>query len=182
MTYNNGEVEEIVIPTGVIRTLLAVILIAIWIPIGVFVSPRGSDGRPVLLSPDVRAVESYRRAATGWVDEWSKLDSDLQTILETTQGTDLLNISRRAQQAFDRALALSQAVEETDSPSSLLGLQAQAKSAGSAYVDATVAIARWVSAPNVEHRAEARRALENAKHMLREIQENEWMHERKVSQ
>ncbi len=77
---------------------------------------------------------------------------------------------------------MSQAVEETDSPSSLLGLQAQAKSAGSAYVDATVAIARWVSAPNVEHRAEARRALENAKHMLREIQENEWMHERKVSQ
>lgn len=181
MNYNNDEVEEIVIPVGVMPALLAVILVAIWIPVGVFVSPRGNDGRPVLLSPDVRAVESYRRAATGWVDDWSKLDSDLQAVLETTQGTDLLNTSRRAQQAFDQSLALSRAVEETDSPSSLLGLQAQAKSAGSAYVDAAVAMARWVSAPSAEHRTEARRALENAKRVLSDIQDNEWMRRPKVS-
>jgi hypothetical protein len=181
VSYNNSEVEEIVIPGGVMPALVAAILLSIWIPIGVFVSPRGSDGRPVLLSPDVRAVESYRRAATGWVGEWSKLDSDLQSILETTQGTDLLNTSRRAQQAFDQALALSRAVEETDSPSSLLGLQAQAKSAGSAYVDAAIAIARWVSAPSAEHRAEARRTLENATRVLRDIQNNEWMRQQKGS-
>jgi len=181
VNYNHNDVEEILIPGGVIPTLLVVVLIAIWIPIGVSVSPYDTEGRPVLLSPDVRAVESYRRAAKGWVDEWAQIDSDMKNILDTTQSVDLLNISRRAQQTFDQSLALSRAVEETDSPSSLLGLQAQAKSAGSAYVDAAIAVARWVSAPSVDHRADARLALEKAALLLREIQGNEWMRQRKAN-
>ena len=44
-----------------------VTVLTLLVVLGYMVSPRTADGRPVLLLPDVRAVENYRRQAATWL-------------------------------------------------------------------------------------------------------------------
>ena len=170
---------EIEIPRWTIYSTLLVIVLVVFGAIGNTVSPRDSENRPVLLMPDVRAVEQYRAATALWVSEWVALDKQLRSIMEAPLGNDLLGQSRKAQQAVDQALDLSRTIEANDSPSSLIGLSAQARNAAGAYLNASMAVARFVSAPTPDNKIEAASSVMIAGRTLGDLQANEWMLERK---
>ncbi len=142
--------------------------------IGYAVSPRDEAGRPRLLLPGVRAVETYRRQVVEWAQDWHELDGHLRALLETTD-TDLLTQSQQAQSSFEQAVELARRVEQTEAPPALLGLREQAAQAATAYVDASAAINRWLSAPSGENRTAAQEIYRQASEALARLESNEWI-------
>ncbi len=155
-------------------TLLAVSLMVVLAGIGYGVTPRVADGRPVLLLPDVHAVETYRRQAVRWVEAWHDLDTHLRSSLTDTSG-ELLEQSRLAQSDFETAVELARQVDGLEAPPALFGLRDQAAQTATAYVDATAALNRWLSAPSEENRAALDEADQRAFGALTMIQSNEWI-------
>lgn len=151
---------------------LAVLLFGL----GYSVSPRAADGRPVLLLPDVRAVEIYRRQSVTWLQAWQALDTELGQIVSGPDTASLLDRSRQAQVDFGTAIDLARAVDGTDAPPALLGLHDQVAGTAQAYVDASVALNRWLSAPSPENRAAADQAYQTAKNNLAGLAANAWLH------
>lgn len=164
---------EIEIPRGGLWVGLALLVIGACNFVGYLVSPRAGDGRPVLLSPDVRAVENYRRQVVGWVADWTALDEHLRAVTEPEQ--ELLTQSRAAQAVFERAVAIARAVDGEDAPPALLGLRDQASATAAAYVDASMALNRWLSAPSPENQAAAGQTHGTANGLLMALVANEWV-------
>lgn len=166
---------EIEIRRETATTIVVSLLLLIFGLIGYAASPRDDAGRPVLLLPDVRAVEEYRRSVSGWAERWRALDTSLQEIVAGDANSDLLAVSRKAQRTFEQTVALAREVDAAESPASLLGLREQASASALAYVEASVAVARWVSAPSVENRDAAQQALVGAGRALSALEQNEWV-------
>jgi hypothetical protein len=153
---------------------LVISLMLVLGSLGYLVTPRAADGRPVLLLPGVRAVETYRRQVVEWAQNWHELNGHLRALLDTTD-TDLLTQSQQAQSNFERAVELARRVERSDVPPTLLGLREQAAQAATAYVDASAAINRWLSAPSEENRAAAQQLSAQASEALAQLESNEWV-------
>lgn len=151
-------------------------VLAILGGLGYFATPHNQDGRPVLLLPDVRAVEQYRRSASEWAIALRVLDGDLRQI-QTVGGTDydLLATSQETQQAFRQVIAIARDVDRVQPPASLIGLHDQVMATALAYLDAGIALSRWVSAPSEENRLAAEQALVRANEKLAVLEANEWL-------
>ena len=152
-----------------------VLFLALLGGIGYVASPRDEQGRPLLLVPGVRAVETYRRQVVEWAQAWRELDGDLRAILSETSATSLLAQSQKAQDSFERAVELARRVEQTDAPPALLGLREQAAQTATAYVDTSAAINRWLSAPSEENLAAAQEIYRQASEALAQLESNEWV-------
>jgi len=85
---------------GVVLLCLVLVLSGI----GWCVSPKDNDGRPILLSPEVKAMEDYRRSAQTWMDQLRALDSEIAGLLQTDRAGDLFTQSRQAQQMLEHAV------------------------------------------------------------------------------
>ncbi len=166
---------EVEVKRETVFVSVVIILMIVFGVIGYPISPRAANGRPVLLLPDVRAVEQYRRSAAAWAAGWRALDADLRAVLEGAGDAELLATSRKAQRAFERTMELANSVDATDAPPPLLGLRDQVGAVSSAYVDASVAVLRWVSAPSPENKSAAETALTNAASAMGVLGENEWI-------
>lgn len=157
--------------------LWSAVLIALLLlggALGYAVSPRDAQGHPRLWTPEVRAVENYRQAVMGWVSAWVELDTQLRAVVEYPT-TDLLADSRAAQAAFESAIALAQQVERQEAPATLVGLREQTGVTASAYVDASVAVNRWWSAPTPENQQALVAAFTVAQTRLAALQANAWL-------
>jgi hypothetical protein len=165
---------EVEIRPRTFSLVLIVSTIAVLTLLGYQASPRDETGRPVLLLPDVRAVELYRRSAVRWTGQWQEIGASLAEVL-TEDGQQLLPRSREAQRAFDRAVALALQVDGTEAPSALLGLHEQAMANSDAHIQASAAVARWLSAPTEENRVAAEAALEAADTAQAAFASNEWV-------
>lgn len=164
---------ELELPKPIALTAVLVAMMLACGLIGQSVSPHTPEGRPVLLSPEVRTIEMYRRAATEWARDWSALAKSLHSILAGE--SDLFSLSQGAQQAFIRATELAIEAEAKDSPASQIGLREQVMSTATAFANASLAIARWVSAPSVENKSAAEQALATAEQSLATLEANEWI-------
>jgi len=151
-------------------TTVAVLLYGL----GLAFSARDGAGRPVLLLPDVRAVETYRQRALAWERDWTAIHLDLTTLL-ADEPADLLNQSRRAQSRLEQAVAIAQAVEGAQAPGVLIGLHDQALAAAGAFAHASAAVSRWLSAPSSTNEEAAQSACQAAAVALAELQGNERM-------
>jgi|CXWL01.1.fsa_nt_gi hypothetical protein len=169
---------EVEVRRDVLLTTAVAVLLTLFGATGYVVSPRGDEGRPVLLWPDVRAVEQYRRTVTDWAAQWRELNSDLRNIVKAEEGRELLSTSRDSQHAFEQAAAMEHEAEATEAPASLIGLHDQATAAALAYVNASVAVARWVSAPSADNRAAVELAITDAEDKLASLEANEWLRAR----
>lgn len=87
---------EIEIRRETTATIVISLLLLVFGLIGYAASPLDDVGRPVLLLPDVRAVEEYRRSVSGWAERWRALDTSLQEIVAGDANSDLLAVSRKA--------------------------------------------------------------------------------------
>jgi len=143
--------------------------------VGFFVSPRDGEGMPILLSPEVKAVEDYRRSAQSGMEQLRVLDSEIAGLLQTNQQGDLFTQSRQAQQMLEHAVDLARQVDQTQTPAAALGYQEQMYAATMNYLEAARAGMRWVSAPEQARMDEAQTKLDQARAARNTLENNTWM-------
>ena len=127
MTVNNPREPEIHISEEKLHKLgwILLILAVIFTIIGALVSPLDEQGKPVLLLPEVKAVEDYRRSAQTWISELTVLDGEIAHVIASEQQGDLFSQSRSAQKTLQHAVELTQQVDRTRVPPIGMGLHEQ---------------------------------------------------------
>ncbi len=171
---DNGEIEiseERLQRIGVIL-LAAAIIFAV---IGAFTSPRDENGKPVLLLPEVKAFEDYRRSAQSWLEQMTLLDTEIAGILGEQASGDLFTKSRQAQQMLQRAVSLAKEIDQAKVPAAAAGIHDQLSETGMSYLDAARLTMRWVGAPDEATRAAVDEKLEQSRNGRSTLQENQWL-------
>lgn len=143
--------------------------------IGALVSPLDEQGKPVLLLPEVKAVEDYRRSAQTWISELNILDGEIAHVIAAEQQGDLFSQSRSAQQTLQHAVELAQQVDRTRVPPIGIGMHEQMLSTTLSYLEAARSALQWVSAPDQENQDQAIQILEDAREMKSELEKNKWL-------
>jgi hypothetical protein len=172
--YDNGEIEisEKRLQRIGIIVLAVVILFAV---IGAFTSPRDENRKPVLLLPEVKAFEDYRRSAQSWLEQMTLLDTEITGVLGEQASGDLFTRSRQAQQMLQRAVNLAKEIDQAKVPTAAAGIHDQLSETGMFYLDAARLTMRWVGAPEEAMRAVIDEKLEQSRNGRNALQENQWL-------
>ena len=158
---------------GVFLLVFALIFSAV----GYFVSPRDEDGKPILLLPEVRQMEVYRRSANAWIQEFQALDSRIATIAANRQA-DLFSQSREAQNALQQAVQLAQEIDRTAFPPSAISLHDDLATTSLAYLETARKMMVWVGAPQEANRSLFDTKLIASRQSLKTLEKNIWLEER----
>lgn len=148
---------------------------AVFILIGAFISPRDEQGDPIVLSPDVKAMQDYRSSAREWMNQYSALDSAISQITSQDAQGDLFSQSRSAQNTLQNAVDLAQQIDRTSVPPIAVGVQEQISSTALAYVEAARSALQWISAPKQENHDQALQKLEAARQSKNDLEANSWL-------
>ena len=165
-----NENQEIHIPLSTLVILAMLVLLAI----GGIASPRNEDGRPLLLLPDVRSVEDYRRLAREMDKQLLLVDGKIAATLGGNVD-DLFDQTRRAQDAFEQILHISEELDRQDAPPALMGLKDDLNQTAISYLEATRLTLRWLSIPNQTNSEEAQAKLTDAQAKLTELEKSQWL-------
>ncbi|NMC34078.1 MAG: hypothetical protein GYA36_16705 [Veillonellaceae bacterium] len=157
--------------------VLLLVFAVIFSVIGYFVSPHDEDGKPILLLPEVRQMETYRRSANGWIQTFQALDSQIASVAANQQ-SDLFAQSREAQNALQQAVRLAQEVDRTAFPPSAISLHDDLAGTSLAYLEAARKMMIWVGAPEETNRAQLDTALITARQSYQTLEKNKWLEER----
>ncbi|MFZ6029547.1 MAG: hypothetical protein ACOYYS_17680 [Chloroflexota bacterium] len=166
----DGTPGEIRIPLAALLVPLAVILIGL----GWLVSPRDAAGRPVLLTPGIRAVEAYRRQAVAWTEALRLADGETSRILADTSG-DLLGRSQQGQRLFEEVLRIAREIDRQSAPPTLFGLREQLAATSASTLDSVQLALRWLSSPTAENETAARARLAEAQKLLAGLEKSQWL-------
>lgn len=154
------------------RVALGVLLPTLLL-VGWLTSPKGAEGRPLLLSPSVRTVERYRRDARAWLAEFDEVDAALERLLASGL-TDPFRQSTLGERVFTDIAALAEDIDRTQAPPALVSLRQQLHAAALAYLNAGRAALQWVSAPSEDNLTAVQEALDAARHQRETLATNEW--------
>jgi hypothetical protein len=177
MTVNNPSEPEIHISEEKLRKFGLILLgvAVLFAIIGAFVSPLDEQGKPVLLLPEVKEVEDYRRSAQTWISEIAVLDGEIAHVIAAEQQGDLFSQSRSAQQTLQHAVELTQQVDRTRVPPIGMGLHEQILSTTLSYLEAARSALQWISAPEQKNQDQAIQILEDARQLKSELEKNKWL-------
>lgn len=167
ISFSQEQIQKI----GITILCLAMILSII----GGFVSPYDNEGKPILLLPEVKGVEDYRRSAQIWTEQLRTLDGEIASLMETDSQGDLFTQSRQAQQMLEHAVALAKEVDQTHTPAAAMGFHEQMYSAAMTYLEAARSGMRWVSAPEPDRKTDAKTKLEQARSARKVLEANQWI-------
>lgn len=169
--------NEIQISAAMLQKLgfLLLGLMAVFVFIGVLVSPKDDQGNPVLLSPDVKSVQEYRSAARDWMEGFSTLDGEIDRLISEDLQGDLFSQSQSAQRTLQQAVALAQQIDRASVPPIAMGLEEEESSTAMAYVEAARSALQWVSAPDPNHHDLAVQKLGAARKSRDDLQANQWL-------
>jgi hypothetical protein len=134
---------EITIPKWVWITVGLLVVLGL----GLGISPKDRDGRPLLLLPEVKAVEDYRRSLVGWHARLAELDGRIARILSNNYGGDLFSQSSDGQQALNETLQILDEIDQTAASPAAVPARELALNAASATLGAAQSALIWVSAP-----------------------------------
>jgi hypothetical protein len=165
-----NENQEIHIPLSILVILAMLVLLAI----GGIASPRNEDGRPLLLLPDVRSVEDYRRLAREMDKQLIIVDGKIAATLGGNVN-DLFEQTRRAQDAFEHILRISEELDRQDAPPALVGLKEDLNQTAMIYLEAARLTLRWLSIPNQTNSELAQAKLADAQVKLTELEKSQWL-------
>jgi hypothetical protein len=165
-----NERQEIHIPLSTLVVLIVLILLAI----GGIASPRNEDGRPLLLLPDVKTVAEYRRLAREADKELRLVDGKIAATL-SGDFDDLFGQTRRAQEAFEQILRISEELDRQDAPPALVGLKEDMNQTAMSYLESARLTLRWLSIPNQANGEEAQAKLAEARASLTELERSQWL-------
>lgn len=161
------------IPKSYYLVASLVVIVIILGVIGWLASPVDEAGRPMLLLPDVKRVEDYRRQARTWANDLRLLDGQLVTLLAGTG--DLLSQSREGQNAFEDSLAIAKDADVTEAPPALAGLRSMIVNTSLAYLEASRSVLLWISAPKQENYDQAVLLVQTAREQLYELEASSWI-------
>ncbi len=150
-------------------------VIVILLGLGLIVSPRDKHDRPLLLLPDVKAVEDYRRSLVSWHDRLLELNGRIAQVLSDDYGGDLFSQSSQGQKILNETVQLLQEIDQTPTPSAALPARNMAARAGNTTLDAARAMLAWVSAPIPANLNAAQQALDGARTTLSDLEASQWM-------
>ena len=165
-----NESQEIHIPVTTLVILALLVLLAI---VGI-ASPRNEDGRPLLLLPDVKAVNDYRQLARDADKELRLVDGKIAATLGGNVD-DLFGQTRRAQEAFEHILRISEQLDQQDAPPALVGLKGDLNQTAMSYLEAARLTLRWLSTPTEENSEQAQVKLTEARTSLTELEKSQWL-------
>lgn len=165
--------DEIRIPLSTLALLAVLGLLAL----GWAASPRDDRGRPLLLLPDVKAMEAYRRQALDATGELRLVDGEISAALSGDAG-DLFGQTRSAQSAFEHILRVAEDVDRQAVPPALTGLHDELNAASLNYLESARLTLRWLSIPTPENLAAAREKLAGAQANLVELEKSQWLRKR----
>jgi hypothetical protein len=147
----------------------------ILLGLGLVVSPRDRDKRPILLLPDVKAVEDYRRSLVSWHDRLQELDGRIARVLSNNYGGDLFSQSSEGQKILNETVQLLQEIDQTETPSAAIPARDMILSAGGATLDASRSMLTWISAPTPANLNAAQKALADARTAISNLEASSWM-------
>ena len=150
-------------------------IILLLLGLGLFVSPRDKDDRPILLLPDVKAVEDYRRSLVSWHDRLQTLDSRITRVLSNNYSGDLFSRSSEGQKILEEIIRLLQEIDQTETPSAAIPARDMIFQAASAYLDASQSMLTWISAPTPANLDAARQTLADAQATITVLEASPWM-------
>lgn len=150
-------------------------VILVLLALGYFFSPRDRDNRPILLLPDVQAVEEYRVAILRWLEQAQELDTQINTILGGAYGDDLFTRSRETQEMIDAGVRLISNIDQQRTPTAAVPARSLSSRMASAYLEAARATLLWTTAPTEENLAKAQQLLEMARQARDELEASEWI-------
>lgn len=162
---------EIVIPKWVWITSMAALLLGL----GLVISPRDKNNHPLLLLPDVKAMEDYRRSLVDWHTRFLELDGRMTRLLSDNYGSDLFSLSSEGQIIQVETIQLMREVDQTTTPAAAVSARDMAIRSGSAYLDTSRALLSWVSVPTTANLDAAQQALKVAHASLAELEASQWM-------
>ena len=165
-----NENREIHIP---LSTLVVLALLAL-LAIGGIASPRNEDGRPLLLLPDMKSVEDYRRLAREADKQLLLVDGKIAATLGGNVD-DLFGQTRRAQEAFEQILRISEDLDREDAPPALVGLKEDLNQTAMSYLEVARLTLRWLSIPNQANSEQAQAKLAEARARLTEMEKSQWL-------
>jgi hypothetical protein len=166
---NNQSGLEIEIPWWALA-IAGIVIVGL---LGWFFSPRNAEDRPILLSPDVKAMEDYRRQANSWADDMRLLDGEISAVM-LSDNSDLIGSMQKGQSALNHSIRLAQEIDQTGSPSAFAALRSELYDTSLAYVDAARAAARWLSIPNVDNQQAAIDAQKAARDEYNTLITSKW--------
>jgi hypothetical protein len=146
--------------------------------LGDYLTPRDAEGRPLILSPSVRAAETYRRAILRWVEEREAIDKGVESLLfqgEVTDPGQLYDLSHAIQVLVEQAADVARDTIYTSAPPALIGLREQVQATAEAYFIATQDAALWVGAPQEENLRAALEMLQQARELREELEASRWL-------
>ncbi len=126
-------------------------------------------------SPEVKAVEDYRRSAQSWLDQLHTLDGETASLLQTDSQGDLFTQSGQARQMLQHAVHLVKEVDQTQTPAAAIGYPEQMVATANAYLEAARFGMRWVSALEQSRKDDAQAALGLAQAARKRLEDNPWM-------
>jgi hypothetical protein len=174
---DNVPSQEIRISENMLQKLGWILLgvTVVFTLLGVLVSPRDEQGKPVLLLPNVKAVEDYKTTARTWIDEFSVLDSEIERVISPNSQGDLFTQSQGAQQTLQNAVELAQQVDRASVPPIAMGVQEKALATAMAYLEAARSALQWISAPDQNNHDLAVQKREIARQSLDDLEANPWL-------
>jgi hypothetical protein len=155
--------------------LIILALAVIFAVIGGFTSPLDENGKPVLLLPEVKAFEDYRRSGQDWLQQMVALDTEIDCVLAGDDSGDLFTQSRQAQQMLQHAVNLAKNIDQAVVPAAAAGIQEQLYSASMAYLEVSRLTMRWVSAPDNAQKEQIMTKLGQARQARITLEDNPWL-------
>jgi hypothetical protein len=170
------QIEEAEISLDLVtRAGLALLILAIiFSALGYFISPHDGDGKPVLLLPEVKRMESYQRSAQTWIENMQILDSQIATISANSRA-DLFSQSSQAQNALQLAVHLAQEIDRTEFPPSAVSLHEELVTVSLAYLEATRLLMKWVGDPEDGNLTALEEYLGNARQARERLEKSKWL-------
>jgi hypothetical protein len=163
--------SEIVIPKWVWITGILVFLLGL----GLFTSPRDRDNHPLLLLPDVKAMEDYRRSLVDWHARFRGIDGRMTRLLSNDYGGDLFSQSSEGQKIQNETIQLLQEIDQTSTPPAAISARDMALGTGNTYLEASRALLTWISAPTSINLDTAQQVLDSAHTALSNLEASQWM-------
>ena len=159
---------EIEVSRGAFVSVLASVLVLLFLLIGLAVSPRDGSGAPLVLSPSYLATQRYLDASGEWLKDLSRVDDDLVALLEE-QG-NIYSHGQEAERVFTAVLATSGEVEQTEAPVSLSSLQSSLIETTNTYLQAARQGLIYAGAPTEGNSQAVLKALKSARAQLDELE------------
>jgi len=149
---------EIEFPRRLLITVASVLAVLVLILVGLVVSPRDADGRPLLLSPQRRAILQYLKWYREWTDRLADLESRLDELMPESTGRiqpapvpgELYQRARQTEEVLRTASALQLEAERVNVPPPMAGLHNLVTIASQAHAAWAEAVVAEVGAPSPE--------------------------------